>query len=78
MVWSFIRQNKIGVANGRLSGDTESGGGLVAGGDGGNLLVNRAVHIPMSFSEDRLASKAGFTSSGTFTTREWCEGDVGS
>ena len=29
---------------------------------------NRPVQIPMSFSEDRIASKAGFTSSGSYTT----------
>ena len=33
-----------------------------------SAIPNRSVKIPMSFSEDRIASKAGFTSSGTYTT----------
>ena len=33
-----------------------------------SAVPNRSIKIPMSFSEDRIASKAGFTSSGTYTT----------
>lgn len=60
----------VGVANGKrneLESSSESGltGSLSSVSE---MMPNRSVQIPMSFSEDRLASKAGFTSSGSYTT----------
>ena len=49
------------------SGFTSSMGGLTSS----TIEVtsaNRPVQIPTSFSEDKIAIKAGFTSSGTYTT----------
>ena len=56
----------VGVVNGRraeLGSSNESGLTSSLG-----EMPNRSVPIPMSFSEDHLASKAGFTSSGSYTT----------
>ena len=62
---------QIGVANGKMPGELESScessltGSLS---EAAQQASNRSVQIPMSFSEDRITSKASFTSSGTYTT----------
>ena len=63
---------QVGVANGKVAGDLESScetglTGSIAS-SGAEPSANRMAQIPMSFSEDRIARKAGFTSSGTYTT----------
>ena len=67
---------QVGVANGRGERGGEVEGGLEFGLAGS--LSNRSVQIPTSFSEDRIASnKAGFTSSGSYTTMAGGGGDGG-
>ena len=59
----------MGVANGRraeLESSTESG--LTSSLSSVSEMPNRSIQIPMSFSEDQIASRAGFTSSGSYTT----------
>lgn len=61
---------QMGVANGKMLGELESScessltGSLS---EAAQQASNRTVQIPMSFSEDRIAGKAGLTSSGTYT-----------
>ena len=61
---------QVGVANGKIKGEFESSGetSLTSSISSVSEIPNRSVQIPMSFSEDRIASKAGFTSSGSYTT----------
>ena len=61
---------QVGVANGKIKGEFESSGetSLTSFISSVSEIPNRSVQIPMSFSEDRIASKAGFTSSGSYTT----------
>ena len=60
---------QVGVANGKIKGEFESSGetSLTSSISSVSEIPNRSVQIPMSFSEDRIASKAGFTSSGSYT-----------
>lgn len=75
----------VGVANGRraeFESSTESNllSSLSSMGEIPNRSVqipNRSVQIPMSFSEDHIASRAGFTSSGSYTTMGGGEGATG-
>ena len=67
--------HQVGVANGKpaaatATGDFESSGETSFTGSLSTVseVPNRSVQIPMSFSEDRIASKASFTSSGSYTT----------
>ncbi|CAI8029150.1 Protein bicaudal C homolog 1-B [Geodia barretti] len=62
---------QMGVVNGKVVGELESSceSSLTSSvSEVAQPPGNRTVQIPMSFSEDRIASKAGFTSSGSYTT----------
>ena len=62
-----VDSTQVGVANGKIKGEFESSGETSFISSVGEI-PNRSVQIPMPFSEDRIASKAGFTSSGSYTT----------
>ena len=72
---------QMGVVNGKVVGELESSceSSLTSSvSEVAQPPGNRTVQIPMSFSEDRIASKAGFTSSGSYTTTGgggWEEGE---